>query len=409
MIQEFIGEFMFHPAPLELSGNTCSHNCCYCFANIRKGERILNLKSVIKQINKPDIKTFKDALIAEGYPICLSNKTDPFSTSNYIQTIAIAQQLSKIPNGIFIQTKGGKGIDEFLQALNHKKEIIFYITITTLNETIRKRIEPNAPPTDERFQLADKLKKLGYHVIIALNPVLEKWMPLTDLEIFMQKCRDIDINYICTEALHLNPREVDSFSEARKSQFEPDELEYSVNRKTFQDYVKKMIPILIKNGFETVKLGMPYKSKFYKPIREVFGHIFPNQYDIINYANEKGTGVYSFDDFYNVSVDNKPFFEREFKQVNAYLVKMNIHQWADDEFAKSVFSLKEVLRYIWNQNKLPASMQRNQAFRTIVGDGLKPINDANGNVQLYFDAGVYPTERIINVKTLKHEKVFERV
>jgi len=406
MIQEFIGEFMFHPAPLELSGNTCSHNCCYCFANIRKSEWVLSLKSVIKQINKTEIKTYKDALIAEGYPICLSNKTDPFSASNYIQTIAIAHELSKVLNGIFIQTKGGKGIDEFIKALNYKKEIVFYITITTLNETIRKRIEPGAPTTMERFEMAQKLKKLGYHVIIALNPILEKWMPLTDLDILMKKCKDYGFNHICTEALHLNSREVETFSPHRVSCFEPDEIEYALPKRTFQNYVKKVIPILIENGFEVVKLGMPFKSKFYDPIREAFGHIFPNQYDIINYAHQKGTGVYSFNDFYEKSVDNKPFFERQFKQVNAYIVKSNIHEWATDDAAKSVFSLKEVLRYIWNNNKMPASMQRNQSFKTIIGEDSKPVRDDSGNILLYFDYGVYPTERIINQKSIHHEKVF---
>lgn len=403
MIQEFIGEFMFHPAPLEVSGNTCSHNCIYCFANIRKSSRLMNLKGIIKQINKRQIKTFADALINEGYPICISNKTDPFSKTNYIQTLALAKELTKIKNGIFIQTKGGEGIDEFINILKGK-EIVWYITITTLNEEIRKRIEPNAPTSQERFELAKKLKDHGYHVILAINPILEKWMSLSDVDVFCKMSKGIGIYDICTEALHLNKREVDSFSELRTSKFEKEEIEYSVDKKHFQDYVKKVIPILIKNGVNVVKLGMPYKTDFYKKIKESLGHIFPNQYDIINYAHKKGIGIYTFNDFYEVSVDNKPFFERTFKQINSYLVKANIHVWSENIECKKAFTLKEVMRQMWNNNKFPQSMQRNQAFRVVVNDEMNPVKDKENNVMLYFDYGVYPTERIINIKSLKNEK-----
>lgn len=400
MIDEFIGEFMFHPAPLEISGNTCSHNCCYCFANIRKEARYLNLKSFINQMNKKECTTFKDYLIKEGYPICLSNKTDPFSETNYIATIAMMHEFAKIKNGLFIQTKGGKGIDETLEILKNKKNIVWYITITTINEETRKRIEPNAPTTEERLMLAKKLKDAGYLVIIAINPILEQWMPEKDLDIFLGMVNEIGIKHICTEALHLNPKEVESFSQARKNHFEQSEIDYAVDRKNFQLYVKKVIPYIQSKGFHVMKLGMPFKTDFFKDIRKAFGKIYPNQYDIINYAHEKGKGVYTFDDFYSVTVDNKPFFETPFKQVNAYIVKANIHEWAKDEDAKKIFTLKEVLRYIWNNGKIKSSMQRNQAFRVLVEEE-EICKDEKGNVYLYFDGHIHSTERTVERKTIE--------
>jgi DNA repair photolyase len=397
MIQEFIGEFMFHPAPLEVSGNTCSHNCCYCFANIRKPSRYMDLKAIIRQINKKEIKTFRDALLNKGYSICLSNKTDPFSDTNYIQTLALARELNKIKNGLFVQTKTGKGIPEFLKITENKK-VVFYITITTINESIRKRIEPNAPSTNERLKVAAMLKELGYLVIIAVNPILEKWMPVEDLYKLMQKIKSIGINHICVEALHLNKREVSVFSEERKSMFEKGEISYAVEKATFQTYVKQVIPLIQKEGFEVMKLGMPFKSHFFDEIRAVFGHIFPNQLDLINYAHDKGTGVYTFDDFYEKSIDDKEFFEKQFREANSYLVKQSIRAWSESEEAKKIFTMKGVTNHIWNNSKMPASLQRNQAFRTVVDDNNKPVLDKNGNVILYFDYKIYPTERIINQK-----------
>jgi len=397
MINEFVGEFMFHPSPLEMSQNTCSHNCAYCFANIRKETRYCNLKSFMNQMKKEHIKTYKDALINEGYSICLSNKSDPFAETNYLSTIAMMHELKKHKNGIFIQTKTGKGINETLEILGDKKNIVWYITITTLNNDIRKRIEPNAPTTEERLEYAKKLHELGYLVIIAINPILEKWMPLKDIDILLNKLDIIGIKHICLEALHLNDKEVSSFSEERKKRFENDEIEYSTQRKTFQTYVKKVIPYVQNKGFHVMKLGMPFKTDFFKDIRKEFGMIFPNHYDIINYAHEKGKGNYTFDDYYNVTVDNKKFFEQEFKQVNAYIVKANIHEWAKNEDAKKIFTLKGALNYIWNNGKIKSSLQRNLAFRTIVDDKNICKDDKN-NVILYFDGSIHPEERIVELK-----------
>jgi len=404
MINIFVGEFMFHPAPLELSGNYCSHDCIYCFANIRKNNRIIDMKGLFNQLNKSKVKNYTDVLINEGYPICLSNKSDPFSKSNYIHTIELAKQLNKRGNGLFIQTKGGYGIDEYLDIVKGRNNIIWYITITTNNEEIRKRIEPNAPTINERWILAEKLRKLGYLVILAINPLYEQWMPKNELIKFINKAKSININHIVVEALHLNKKEVKTFSPKRLSSFLGDEIKYSVEKKTFQNYVKEIIPILIENNVLFTKLGMPFKTEFYNDIKNIFGKIFPNQYDFINLCHKKGTGTYNFEEFYNITVDDKVLFERKFRDINAYLIKSNIHEWANNEEDKKAFSLKEVLRIIWNNDKYPQSLRRNQAFRTVVNKNNEIIKDNNQNILLYFDYGVYPTERIINIKSCKNEK-----
>lgn len=404
MINHFIGEFLFHPSALELSMNKCTHDCIYCFANIRKNCRVVKLKSIINQINKDKIKNYDDALINAGFSICMSNRVDPFSLSNYKTSLALGLELNKLKNPLFIQTKGGNGIDEFINT-NHNKKV-FYITITTLNENIRKRIEPNAPTTEERLLLCEKLKELGYLVIVAVNPIYEEWMKEKDLFVLMERLKKIGIKHICTEALHLNKREVLSFSEKRKNSFRGNEIVYSSEKKSFQDYVKKIIPIIINNGFHVMKLGMPYKTDFFNDIRAELGKIFPNHYDIINYChNEYKTHIVTFDEYYNKTVDDKKFFEREFKAINKYILRANIKEWALNENAKQIFSLKGVLNFIWNNPKIKSSISRNQSFRIITDNLYKPIKDEKGNLILYFDKGIYPTERIININNCRDEKI----
>ena len=92
MIDPFYGEFLLHPSPLECSGNTCSHNCCYCFSNIRRSCRYSNIKQTLTQLkNFQSSNTYKNTLIREKYSICLSNRTDPFSKTNYIETLSMLE------------------------------------------------------------------------------------------------------------------------------------------------------------------------------------------------------------------------------------------------------------------------------------------------------------------------------
>jgi len=223
----------------------------------------------------------------------------------------------------------------------------------------------------------------------------------------MQKCKEIGINHICVEPLHLNPREISSFSPERKKRLLPDECEYASNMRAYayQSYCKQIIPIIKQNGFEVVKVGNALYSEFFYDIRKVFGKIFPNQYDFINFChNEIKKGIVSFDHFYNCTVDNKPFFEREFKYVNKYILKANINEWSKTDEAKQIFSLKGVLQFIWNNRHIQSSMSRSKAFRVIVDEKQNPILDKNNNLSLYFNKGIYPKpNRTITLKEIQDE------
>jgi len=144
------------------------------------------------------------------------------------------------------------------------------------------------------------------------------------------------------------------------------------------------------------KVAIKYQPNCFHLLDCALEHIIGFKDD---YLNEKGIGVYTFDDFYSVTVDNKPFFETPFKQVNAYIVKANIHEWAKDEEAKKIFTLKEVLRYIWNNQKIKSSMQRNQAFRLLVDKG-EICKDKKNNVLLYFDGHIHSEQRTVERNTI---------
>ena len=179
MIECFYGELLLNVTPVELSGNKCSHNCAYCFANIQRDDRYSDIEHTVKFLGKDKHTGLVGDFWDNGYSLTLSNRTDPFSETNITDTLVLARIFSTVENGIFIQTKLGRReyIDKFLENIGTKRNIVWYITITTPNDDIAKIIEPGAPSPTERMKTAKYLHDLGFTVIVAFNPFVKGWTP----------------------------------------------------------------------------------------------------------------------------------------------------------------------------------------------------------------------------------------
>jgi len=217
MLEVFLGGYLFHPAALDYSGDTCRNGCAYCFANINKEERKGNLTGAINSIHKKEPTTYKDLLVKLGYPICVSNRSDPFTPRNYRDTVALFTHLAQIPNGIFIQTKTGPGMDEAFDALEGKKNVVVYITVTTIRDSIAKLLEPGAPPPSERLRTAKAYHDAGYLVIVALNPLSEAWMPQEDIEALAEQLKADGIDHVCLEMLDIKRKRLSMLGANRKA------------------------------------------------------------------------------------------------------------------------------------------------------------------------------------------------
>lgn len=412
MIDVFSGEFLFHPAAIEISGNTCSHNCFYCFANARKQARYMELQPTINRLKKDTDRTLLDSLLKEGFPICFSNRTDPFSQNNHVQTLSLAPYLFKRKNGIFIQTKGGYGIEEFIELSKrfNKKNMMFYITITALRDEISKSIEPNAPATSERLELIKYLKSEGFNIIAAYNPLTEDWLPFDDMKILTDKLISLGVNNIIVEALHFNPMDLKSLPESKAKHLTDNMLSdmkiYYMRDKTkraeaqFNRYQWKVIEYLSSMGVNTFKLGMPKNTELFNDIRNSLGLIFPNQWDVINWCYKqdyKDGLVVTYDDYLKeITKYNPDFYQKEFKHLsNNYILKIAFKVWKGSYKVQNANTFEKIFNIYWNEYGVKASLQRNYLFRLIVDSEGKAIKDSKGNVQLYFDGNIHAYERQI--------------
>jgi len=386
MIQPFVGEFLFHPAAIDISGNHCSHNCAYCFAHTRGDGKIMKLQSIINRLKRAVPKTYLDWLIKLGYPICLSNWSDPFSKNNYIQTNNLAYHLANIPNGIFIQTKGGHGIDEFIEIMGEKKNIVWYITITTGDNELAKRIEPDAPSPTERLSLIKKLTGLGYVVVAGINPLFEQW---TDYNSFVNLVKDIEnagTKNIIIEPLHINKKEFIHFSERRKQALGLESVD-NLETESVRNFMEKCCMYLIDNGFNTsLSTRMPYRTELFNEFRRGLGgkQFFVN-YDFVQYCfsldYEKGKLITLKDYLDFMQKGNEEIFDMPFKDLhNNYVLRYAFKLWTTDKEMQNIHTFRQLLTAFWNNLEFRVSMQHNRLFK-LVNDS----KDENGNVLLWFN------------------------
>ena len=377
MLEVFLGGYLFHPAALDYSGDTCQNGCAYCFANINKEARAGNLKGAISALYKKEIRTYQDMLLAEGYPICVSNRSDPFTPKNVRDTLALFTHLAERKNGVFIQTKCGPGLDEALEIMGARRDVVVYITITTMQDDIAAVVEPKALRPSVRLQVAKGLHRAGYLVIIAINPCTEAWMPREDLEALAKDMKAAGMNHICLEMLDIKRKRLSLLGEGRKNRMGAAIASLGAPN---QMYVRKCTEYLVSQGFDVAKKGMPFRSDFFTHIKDRLGVTMPVMQDFVNYCFDKkisAGAVISYPEFESV-IAQGGIYLKTIKQNNIrdYLLRSGFISWKANQ---QVHSHKELLRVVWNDPRHNLSIQKHCLFR------VTDRKDPEGNAVLWFD------------------------
>ena len=379
MLERFIGAYLFQPAAFDYSSDTCQNGCGYCFANINKPFRQGNLSGAIKKFYKKEITTYDDMLLKEGYPICVSNRSDPFTERNCRDTIALCTHLKEIPNGVYFQTKCGPGMEDALGTLGDKKPVV-YITVTTIRDEIAKVIEPNATAPSERIRIAKDLHRRGYLVLVAVNPLAEQWMPLSDLELMCNDLKESGIRHIVVEMLDMSRNRIKVLSEARRARIGEDVLGECVSGRV-RGYTRLATEYLIGAGMIVCKKGMPFRTTFFDDIRAAIGKTMPIHQDFVNYCfdNYAGGGTVTFQEFDNIIRKTGGVFDAVISgsSIRDYLLRAGLVSWKENQ---RVPSHRALLRIVWNDRRHRISIQQHCLFTPT------NVKDEEGNVVLYFDS-----------------------
>ena len=76
--------------------------------------------------------------------------------------------------GVAVQTKSARILRDFdlLTSINEKAKAIVQITLTTYDEDLCKKIEPDVSTTKERIDVLMKCKEAGIPTVVWLTPIL---------------------------------------------------------------------------------------------------------------------------------------------------------------------------------------------------------------------------------------------
>lgn len=152
----------------------CMHSCLYCYARFMKrftGHAEDWGAFIDVKINAPDLIP-KDTSKYRSKSIFIASVTDAYLPleRKYQITRRILEKLIPLQPNLGIQTKSDlilRDVDLFKQF--EKCEIGF--TITTLDDDLRKEVEPFTSPIRNRIKALETLKKEGIKTYVFIGPI----------------------------------------------------------------------------------------------------------------------------------------------------------------------------------------------------------------------------------------------
>ena len=154
----------------------CTHGCIYC--DSRSTCYQMNHKFEDIEVKENAIELLEDALKRKRKKcmIGMGSMTDPYIPEELKlkHTRKALEVASKYGFGITLITKSNRVLRDLdlLKEINQKTKCVVQMTLTTYDEELCKKIEPNVSDTKERFQALLTLRDAGIPTVVWLTPLL---------------------------------------------------------------------------------------------------------------------------------------------------------------------------------------------------------------------------------------------
>ena len=168
----------------------CLHGCIYCYARFMK--RFTNHpepwgKFIDIKVNAPDLiprdtKKYKDKSIG------ISSVTDAYQPieGKYKLTRGVLKKLIPPQPDLWILTKSDLIIRD-IDLLKQFKKCVVGVSLSTLDDKIRKEVEPLAASVERRINALKKLKEAGIKTYVFISPIFPF---LTDWQGIIEKTKN---------------------------------------------------------------------------------------------------------------------------------------------------------------------------------------------------------------------------
>jgi DNA repair photolyase len=396
MIDTFKGELLAHPCAVDISVAGCGYHCLYCFAKSRKSKRPNTVKDDIR-ILRGDTKSkaLHIEYLKRGYPVCISNRTDPFSPSVWPSTKALFQIMRQRNNPVMIQTKTGKNAIEGLEMLKDDIALSMYVTYTTSDPEVSKRIEPGAPLPEDRMRVIEWACKQGIAVKVGYNPAMGRFWHPTDRdkcwESFTSTTKrmlDVGVRGFYLQKLHFTKPRVEMLTEPQRKALTERIITAGLDKAG--GFYQKAVTWMLDQGIPAHGGNMPFPSTFFDVFRDAIPNMMPTIQDFINECAAKGEGIATFKDFEDCIFKNHEWLRTfETSEADKYILCTNRGVWKGSRRVQSFRTLRQTVREFWNNKRLPDSPQNNLFFQLVTDSDDYTLKDEHGDICLHFTGEVH--------------------
>jgi len=208
----------------------CEHRCKYCFAqyshkylNEGKSEFFgdIYVKTNVAEVLDKELskKSWKNTNILNicGVTDCYQPIEEKYQLMRNVLKVLI-----KHKQPIFILTKSSLILRDYdlIKQLSDLTYVNIAFTITTLDESIRQKIEPNAKPTLERLKALSEFSKLNCKTVVMLMPIIPYLTDTTkNLEDIFKISKECGCSFLLSAPLNMRGFVKNNFYDFLKKDF----------------------------------------------------------------------------------------------------------------------------------------------------------------------------------------------
>ncbi|RKM33452.1 hypothetical protein [Moraxella catarrhalis] len=376
-IRPYTGEYLVSPVPVHLGLNYCSHNCFYCYANLNNPDRRADYNKVINVANavannKP-MKNLSVRYLQAGYPIMVSNDSDPFAKSNFEQFASIFDVFTDIGTRFVFQTRGG---NKAKNVLSRSKPTCVYISFTSDDNNIISRAEVGAPDFDQRKDLALFAKQYGHHVIIGINPYVADWW--RDIDGFVTWLKDNGFGHVWLGEMHINHMQKPKIKSRPAKEF-ASIIEMACKKKKDQADYEYLLEQLKQADINVYDAISSTKGDFWQPYFDLNFPFFPTLDSFFTELRQHGRTVAFNFDFFDEYANVFPDWEGS--EFSGYLASIG-RSLRNIGYPSSANNFKQVHETLWRIADFPTRLRHDDLFLA-TDDGSLVIDEQGRSILVY--------------------------
>ena len=154
----------------------CSHGCIYCDSRSKCYNFTHAFEDIEVKENAPELLERVLRSKRQKCMIGTGAMCDPYLPveEQLGLTRKCLELIDRYEYGVTILTKSTRILRDLdlLQSINHKTKAVVQMTLTTYDETLCRKIEPNVSTTKERFEVLLRCKELGIPTLVWMTPIL---------------------------------------------------------------------------------------------------------------------------------------------------------------------------------------------------------------------------------------------